>query len=123
MSSVAEADEGEARQADIEAQEALAIMKNALANSGLPPEMPLAPGNKCAADPVPEHVIAAEDEIPWLARDKQKWTRERVAAHFGSQGLPRTGAPRIEDLPPRPQLPDIPAYRVWTSAKEPKGGF
>ena len=36
--------------------------------------MPKAPGNRLAGQPVPKHVTAAEPEIPWLAKSKQKWT-------------------------------------------------
>ena len=47
-------------------------------NSGLPPEMPRAPGNRHAGEPPPKHVTAVQDEIPWMAADRQKWTREKV---------------------------------------------
>jgi hypothetical protein len=81
-------------------------------DTGLPPELPKAPGNAKAGQPPPRHVIAAEREIPYLARDKQRWTQSKINATFGKQAPPKTGVPDLSDLPPGPQLPTIPPYRI-----------
>ena len=82
----------------------MATKKN---STGLPREMPLAPGNRLAGHPAPKHVVAAEREIPWLAQSKQKWTRARVDRIAESMKR-RASVHQVSD----PQLTDIPRYRV-----------
>jgi hypothetical protein len=48
-------------------------------NSGLPPEMPKAPGNAKAGQP-PSRLEAGGEKPHWLDPSQAKWTRERVAA-------------------------------------------
>jgi hypothetical protein len=43
-------------------------------STGLQNPMPRSPGDRLAGQPAPKHVSAASDEIPYLARDKQRWT-------------------------------------------------
>ena len=77
-------------------------MKN-LSNSGLPDPLPLAPGNRLAGQPAPEHVLAAEDEIPWLAAKKQRWTANRVNAidrrMKSRAGVHQVGDPQVTNIP------------------------
>jgi hypothetical protein len=88
--------------------------------TGLPPEMPLAPGSR--TEPVPQHVTAAEEEIPYLARDKQKWTRARVEATVPSPRPSKVGAPGVEDLPDAMDsiIPAPPAQRLPSPVKAPR---
>jgi hypothetical protein len=80
---------------------------NMAANTGLPPEMPKAPGNAKAGQPPPKHVTATHVVPPWMSPEKQKWTRERVAA-IDERMKSRAGSFEVG----QPQLKDIPGHRV-----------
>jgi hypothetical protein len=68
--------------------------------TGLPDRMPKAPGHRHAGTPAPEHVVAAESEIPWMARAKQKWTMPApVSTVRGLQAGTVLPAARIQPVP------------------------
>jgi hypothetical protein len=92
--------------------------------SGIQKPMPLAPGNAKAAEPVPKHVTAAHAVPPYLDSSKAKWTKERIAATFGAQPKPKTGAPDASDLPSSsPTVRANPSFKISTGPKPPKRSF
>jgi hypothetical protein len=84
------------------------IMAKTNDRTGLPPEMPKAPGNAKSGQPPPQHVTAAAGPVPpWMSPEKQKWTKDRVNAI--DEGLKsRAGRFYVGE----PQLKDIPGYQI-----------
>jgi hypothetical protein len=72
--------------------------------TGLPPEMPLAPGNRLAGEPAPKHVTAAHAVPPYLAPEKQKFTTPAPVSKV--QGL------QANTVLPRPTLRTIDGYYI-----------
>lgn len=81
-------------------------------SSGLPPEMPRCPGDRKADQP-PSRAELGGALPSWLDSKNAAWPRERVAAVFGPEEQPTTGAPGIEDLPRMgPHVQQIPGHRI-----------
>jgi hypothetical protein len=92
-------------------------------DTGLPPEMPKAPGHAKAQSPSRRELGGA---LPaYLDPANAKWTRARIEATFGHQRTSKIGPPDVSDLPDAmgPHIAAVPGYQVQSPVKPPKREF
>jgi hypothetical protein len=79
--------------------------------SGLPPELPKAPGNRLAGQR-PSRAELGGEKPAWLDPSQAKWTQSKINATFGTVSRGRIGPPNVSDLPPSAQITPVPGYRI-----------
>jgi hypothetical protein len=81
-------------------------------NSGLPPEMPKAPGNAKAGQP-PRRAEAGGALPPWLDSSKAKFTKERLASG-DERRRNRAGRFSVGDSQQKPRAPFRALHGRWS---------
>jgi|SoiMetStandDraft_2_1073263.scaffolds.fasta_scaffold06776_3 hypothetical protein len=92
--------------------------------TGLPPEMPRAPGNAKAGQS-PSRRELGEALPAYLDPANAKWTKSKVEAAFPSPRPSKIGAPGIDDLPNamNSHIPAPPAQGLPSPVKDPTRSF